>query len=76
MCKCKIESTEKAKEEEKKKKEKKKAVSLREEEHILRQGVRFGRGDICFPRGTTTFHQNTAKMLFRPSSVCTLLSCQ
>lgn len=35
-----------------------------EEERISRPGARFGRGDVCFPRGTTTFHQHTAKMLW------------
>lgn len=24
--------------------------------------------EVCFPRGTTTFHRNISKMLFRPSS--------
>lgn len=51
----------------------KKTVDLREGEHISRPGARFGRGDVCFPRGTTTFHQKTAKMLFR---LFVLLSCQ
>lgn len=32
------------------------------------RGVRFSRGEVCFPRGTTTFHLNISKMLFRPSS--------
>lgn len=51
----------------------KKTVDFGEGEHISRPGARFGRGDVCFPRGTTTFHQKTAKMLFR---LFVLLSCQ
>lgn len=38
------------------------------------RGVRFGLGEICLPRGTTTFHLDIAKMLFRPSSECALPS--
>lgn len=47
--------------------------SFSEGEHISRWGARFGRGDVCFPRGTTTFHRNAAKMLFR---LLVLLCCQ
>lgn len=46
---------------------------FQQREHISRPGARFGQGDVCSPRGTTTFHQNTAKMLFRQF---VLLSCQ
>lgn len=31
----------------------------------------FGRREVCFPQGTTTFRPNISKMLLRPSSAQT-----
>lgn len=39
-----------------------------EESTFWDRGVSFGRGEVCFPRGTITFHLNISKMLFKPTS--------